>query len=398
MEKKKILIIAPAQSTHTHSWIGLIDQKKFDIRLFGLKNTNSGGNVDVFNYCFTHNFPYINAKKAGWLGFNLRKILYFLEIYQKWRLEEKWLAEIIRKWRPDIIHTLGINPSVDYFYPVLKKFDSSSFAWVITVRGGSDLELERFNQNKLGYFRQIFSACDAVIADNKVTLSYAYKLGLDPKKRIPLDFVPGTGGIDAKKFFALRKKETVKSRIILWPKACEATYSKGLPVLEAIKLSWKKIQPCTIYMTVVDKNFESWLNALPEEIRRNIKVFDRVPRKELIKMMARSRVVLLPSLVDGIPNALYEAMGCKTFPIVSPLSTIKSAITDKNVLFARNLYPNEIAKALVIAMTDDELVKKTIKRNMALVQKIANRKIIGHAVNEFYDHLCKNLRHNKNGN
>ena len=48
------------------------------------------------------------------------------------------------------------------------------------------------------------------------------------------------------------------------------------------------------------------------------------------------------------------------FPIVSPLETITNLIKqDENVLFARNLYPNEIADALIRAMMDDELVDQS---------------------------------------
>jgi hypothetical protein len=45
--------------------------------------------------------------------------------------------------------------------------------------------------------------------------------------------------------------------------------------------------------------------------------------------MARSRVMLAPSLVDGIPNSLYAAMACGAFPIVSPLDTITTVVEKK---------------------------------------------------------------------
>ena len=84
--------------------------------------------------------------------------------------------------------------------------------------------------------------------------------------------------------------------------------------------------------------------------------------------------MLAPSLTDGIPNTLYEAMAAGAFPIVSPLDTIQPIVkNERNVLFARNLYPQEIAEALCRAMHDDELVDHAAERNLKLVRKIADR-------------------------
>ena len=99
--------------------------------------------------------------------------------------------------------------------------------------------------------------------------------------------------------------------------------------------------------------------------------------------------MLIPSLSDGIPNSLYEAMGCGTFPIVSPLETITPVVkNEENVLFARNLYPEEIATALVRAMNDDALVDRAAEKNLDRVYQLADRKIIQKQVINFYENIC----------
>ncbi len=99
--------------------------------------------------------------------------------------------------------------------------------------------------------------------------------------------------------------------------------------------------------------------------------------------------MLAPSLVDGVPNSLYEAMACGSFPIVSPLETITTLVENgRNVLFARNLYPEEIADSLVRAMTDDRLVDNAATLNVEIVTRLADRREIERRVVDYYGKLA----------
>jgi glycosyltransferase involved in cell wall biosynthesis len=133
-----------------------------------------------------------------------------------------------------------------------------------------------------------------------------------------------------------------------------------------------------------------WFRMLPPHIRESCHGDHRLPRAEVLKMMLRARVMLAPSLVDGMPNSMLEAMAAGALPIVSPLDTIRSVVEhERNVLFARNLYPQEIAEALMRAMSDDRLVDEAAKRNLALVRLIANRPEIQLRVIRWYEELAR---------
>jgi hypothetical protein len=72
--------------------------------------------------------------------------------------------------------------------------------------------------------------------------------------------------------------------------------------------------------------------------------------------------------------------------VLSPLDTIRPLVRDgENVLFARNLYPDEIGAALVRAMHDDALVDAAAERNLGLVRALADRDVIRPRVLNLYE-------------
>ena len=393
--RKKILFIALAQSTHTHAWINLLTGLKFQVRLIGITRTKAPKDFKFPTYTF-------DLALARREELRLREKTYFqrlknIIIKEKempfktdQELEDEWLANIIKSWKPNIIHTLGFDPA-GYEYLRVKNTNNLSKIgiWLATVRGGPELALNHLLPSECTKIKKILQFCDQLIADNIQNYEIAVELGLAPNKISPLGVIPGTGGVDIEELSKMRKTKASQSRIILWPKAYECLASKASPVFEALKIAWKKIQPCEIYMTGIIPETALWFQALPAEIKNACKIFERMPRKHLLELMTRARVVLAPSLADGIPNILYEAMATGALPVLSPLETIKNVVTEKNALFARNLYPEEIATALVKAMNDNALVDQMTKDNFVLVKKIANRKILAQKVSRYYNELLR---------
>jgi len=396
MNKKKVLFIANANSSHTHSWIDLIrNNNAFDVRLFGVHDTGAIYDLDLPIYTFSKNFPNTALKNGKLRRYALlyrviSKVLAKIINSDIYFLERRWLSSIINKWKPDIVHTLGLEPASYEYFKVKEKYNlKNRNAWVVTARGGPELSLGRLLGEDVKKIKPVLEACDHFIADNQNNYKYALELGLSREKICPVGIIPGTGGMhldtNLENKIVLPSK---KNRIIVFPKAYECPASKALPVFEAIKICWDKLKPCEIHMYAATPETIMWFQTLPSEIKSSCHIEYRIPRAELLKMIAKSRVTLLPSLSDGIPNTLYEAMVHKSFPIVSPLETIKEIVSDKeNVLFARNLYPDEIAESLDIAMNDDVLVDNAAENNIKIIQNIADRSKIMKKICNFYLNL-----------
>ncbi len=343
--------------------------------------------LTVWNRYFTSN-PAFLPEALGFLSRMVGSQRYWIE-----HADAEWLAEIVYRWKPDVIHSLGLEPASFFLQHVRSKFKLDRSMWVVTARGGPELALGRLVPEVREKIIAVLNECDGFIADNECNLEYALELGLAPRKIITGGSVPGTGGVDADSLRAMRRSKPSGQRTILWPKAYDCPASKALPVLEAFKLAWSRIAPCTIYLTATDLETSQWLRTLPEDIYSSCVVYDRIPRAQLLELMASSRILLAPSLIDGVPNTLYEAMATGAFPIFSPLETFQGLVKNgENVLFARNLYPEEIAGALVRAMTDDELVDSALVRNLGLVQQLANRTVVSQRVEGFYRSITKSTK------
>ena len=393
--RPKILFVGWGHSTHTHAWIDLLKEAEFNVRLFSLPKSRPPDAWQVRTYVCRPSELNGNPNRLGLVCENRIERLanrWFRE-QTRWQsplIEQRWLASIIRGWRPDIIHSLGLE-SAAYYLEVRKRSQLAGVGrWVVQLRGGSDLTLAHRDPVLAPKIASLLGECDQVLSDNLANCCIAETIGIPLGKFASIGPVPGTGGLDVAALSTKAKLPPSRRTAILWPKAYECPWSKALPVLEALRRCHGKLGSPRIHFFACDKGeVLDWFRTLPAEMQQRCEIHARVPRDQVLEEMASSRVMLAPSLVDGVPNVLYEAMATGAFPIVSPLKTITPIVeNEKNVLFARNLYPDEIAEALVRAFTDDQLVDAAAKVNLELVASIADRSRIRNQVIDFYEGLA----------
>jgi glycosyltransferase involved in cell wall biosynthesis len=396
--RPRILFIGPGESTHTHSWAELLKDEPFNVRLFMAPHGSAPpANWKVKTYITDyHCGPLDPATRRRLFGkgkakrFVERSVGRVTGRTPKWNsFAAGWLAEIIRGWRPHIVHTFDLESAKFYHSVRQERLKGVHSKWVLQVRGGADLALSHLDPELRGQIGTVLRACDQLIGDNQQNFQIARELGVREDQISRIGTVPGTGGIDIEMLAQRWKGRTSERRVILWPRAYESIFAKALPVYEALQLCWERLLPCKLHLLAMNAESRMYYWTLPEHIRRACETHERLPRVEALNAMPHARVLLAPSLIDGVPNTMYEAMAAGAFPIVSPLQTIRPVVEDEqNVLFARNLYPEEIAAALVRAMTDDALVDAAAERNLALVRRIANREEIRARVVKFYEELA----------
>lgn len=401
--RPRVLFIGFAESVHTHSWIDLLHGAEINVRLFGLPSGAPPESWPVRTYVTWEGYRQNGARSDA------RQILSRIapepkikqivrKIVQRPRPGltdreqlQRWLVEVIDVWQPHVIHTLGLDPAGFLYEPIHRTCAlTGRITWVLQLRGGSDLALTQFDPRAVPAISRALTSCDQLLTDNRENFDIAHRLGMPLEKIASIAPVPGAGGVDVDALEKLWKARPASRRMIVWPKVYECPWSKAMPVFEALTLAWEKIQPCEVEMLATTPDIEMWYWALPDNIRSHCHLRGGIPKEQALEIVTAARVMLAPSLVDGTPNSLFEAMACGALPIVSPLKTITPIVShQENVLFARNLYPNEIAAELERAMTDDPLVEHIAANNRTLVRRFADRNQIRDRVINYYVELLQ---------
>lgn len=393
--KPRVLFIGPGNSTHTHAWIDLLAGAALNVRLFALPGGLPPDEWPVRTYVTTPTAQRLDTRTrrrlyaAGRIA-RAPKRVYARLVSSDRAVEQRWLAHVIREWTPDIIHTLGIDPAGEFYFDTRRDHGVGVIGrWIAQTRGGSDLALARFDTERASRVASVMRGADCLLSDNPINFEIACAMGVQEEQLSPIGAVPGAGGVDIDALRTYASGPPSSRSVILWPKAYECPWSKALPVFEALVRYWDRLPSCEIHMLAMEPETRMWFHALPPEIKQACRIDERIPRHEILQLMGRARVMLAPSLVDGTPNSMFEAMATGAFPVVSPLDTIRPLVRDdSNVLFARNLYPDEIGLALVRAMTDDALVDGAAERNLTLVRQLADRNTIRPRVVTLYETLA----------
>jgi glycosyltransferase involved in cell wall biosynthesis len=199
--------------------------------------------------------------------------------------------------------------------------------------------------------------------------------------------VPGTGGLRQDDFLNARSNHSNRNLIIV-PKAYDAPFHKTVVILEALRMVGDALDDYEIHLLMCSDEVRMWLSRMPEKIRRRLHAHETIPHDEFLKMLERTRVVIAPSLSDGTPNVMLEAMASGALPLMSPIDSIQEWIEDGyNGLLAPALRADLIAEALLRGLRDDELLERAQRINGDLVSHRANRDIIREQVLDYYRSL-----------
>ena len=399
--KLRILFVCYADSPHAQGWINLMQDAPIQVRVFTTRLLPLGNSWSPdWNFpTFVTIQPEITPKmkeRVFWLlpaGSRLKIISTWLDSH--FNLTAGYLRRTIQTWKPDIIHSLSIDKGAKLAKLALQGISPEDRPrWVVSSYG-NDICMDLFDADKSENIKSILAQCDGFMADCQRDRQLAVSGGLNPAKLALDHAVPGPGGLDLEAFAHLRQASADRN-LILVPKAFERDHAnRTLVIVEALRnLGEEFLRGYEIHFNMCSKSVLAYLRQMPAWLQQQVQCHAMLPQEDLFAQMGRARVMIAPSLIDGTPNVMLEAMAAGALPILSPIDSIQEWIKDgENGLLAHALYPDQVAGALRRGLLDDELFERARRLNWEVVCQRADRRKVRQEVLEYYRTLNQPRNH-----
>ena len=195
-----------------------------------------------------------------------------------------------------------------------------------------------------------FHAADKVITYTEEDKSSIINLGVDPNK---IEVIHN--GIDTK-LFTPKQRES-KNKQLLWI----GRYIKGKGVeylIDAFKIVSEEYDDLKLLMVgdgPLKKNIQKQINNLGLSEKITLKTF--VPNSEIQDLYRNSDVFVLPSLEEGVPRTILEAMSCEIPVVCTKLPQLVDIVNKCGILVPKR-DPEALAEAVLKIFSDNTLSHK----------------------------------------
>ena len=191
-------------------------------------------------------------------------------------------------------------------------------------------------------------------------------------------------GIDTEKF---KPENQGLPNTIFW--GGRFVSGKGLEYLiKALKIIEKKHHNFRLIMAGDGYLFHKIHNLVDDYgLSKNVIFEGRVPHNEIPKFLNSASIYVLPSIREGMPYALLEAMACGRPVVASNIPGINDVITNgENGLLVPPCDPNALANA-ILRLIEDHALRRKLRRNARklMVEKYSWDIIAGRTEKVYYE-------------
>lgn len=268
------------------------------------------------------------------------------------------LREVIQRIQPDLVHAMRIP------YEGMLAAEAYTGAPLVVSIWGNDFTLHAQSTAMMGYYtRWTMQVADALHSDCQRDVRLAREWGLSVEK--PVLVAPGNGGIRSDVFHPAEKP--IEQPVIINPRGFRP-YVRNDAFFKAIPLVLAKHPDAKFLCTSMagEAQAEQWIREL--NIAHAVELLAPVPHFEMANVFRRAQIVVSPSIHDGTPNTLLEAMACGCFPTAGDLESIREWIQpNENGLLFDSTNPQSIAQALIEALENKNLRVKARDLNQEII-------------------------------
>lgn len=288
------------------------------------------------------------------------------------------MKNLIDQTKPDIVHAMRIP------YEGMLAASANPAAPLLISTWGNDFTLHaRSNPLMASANRRAMRHADALHSDTQRDVRLAKEGGFGANK--PTIVMPGNGGVRSDIFYPPKTKQ-IQPRVIN-PRGIRA-YVRNDVFFSAIPIVLRQM-PDVLFECPAMKDepeAEGWVQKLG--IEKSVNLLPKLAPNELADLYGSAQVMVSPSVHDGTPNSLLEAMACGVFPVLGDLESIREWIADgENGLLIDPSDPDALANAIITGLKNSALRESATKQNIQLISARANYKKNMHEAEDFYKRI-----------
>jgi glycosyltransferase involved in cell wall biosynthesis len=305
------------------------------------------------------------------------------------------LRAFIQEVQPDLVHAMRIPYEGMLTASALQGLVPRSSSLVtrpsliprpsfLVSTWGNDFTLHAPSTPLMKYYtRKVMQVVDGLHADVERDARLAREWGLGVDK--PTLTAPGNGGVRAGVFYP--PKKLVKKPIVINPRGVRP-YVRNDSFFKSIPLALARRPDAKFLCTGMQNEPQAmgWVKELG--IENAVELLPAFPHEEMGEVFRGAQIVVSPSLHDGTPNTLLEAMACGCFPVAGDLESIREWITHgQNGLLFDATSPQSIADMILLGLEREDLRTEAAGLNADIISARAEYGVNMKKVEEFYERV-----------
>ena len=287
------------------------------------------------------------------------------------------LQALIGQIQPDLVHAMRYP-----FEGILAAIAEPSAPLIVSV-WGNDFTLHAQSNPVIGrYTRRALARTDALHADCQRDVRLARKMGFLQDR--PTVVLPGSGGVRTSIFSPPEEPRPDEPPVIINPRGFR-TYIRNDVFFKAIPLVLDEVPNARFIGTAMAHEAQAHKWAAEYGIEGAVDLLPLVPQGQLADLYRQAHVIVSPSIHDGTPNTLLEALACGCFPVAGDIESIREWLTNgKNALLVDPADPQALANAIIRAIRDKDFRWTAQAVNLHMVAERAEYGAVMAQADAFY--------------
>jgi glycosyltransferase involved in cell wall biosynthesis len=371
----RILFVAFGSSIHTARWISQLHDQDWDLHLFPVDQyyLSSALRGVTVHYLFRNNSPNIDpgVRQAtiGWPFVRGRERLRSISA----RIEgdplspASRLARVIRRTRPDLIHSFDTAGGL-LTYEAFQKLAGDFPPWIHNSWGSDLFYFGRQEENR-EKTNGMMRSCGYFMADCQRELELAPEYGFDG--RILGVFSAG-GGYHLDDMQQYRQGGPAsKRRVIALTGRHGVLGGRGLVGLRALEMCAEELRGYQIRVFLPQGDIAGAVEYVKMVTRLDISIVpEHSSHADILRLLGSARIAIALGMTDGTPHSMLEAMVMGAWPIQSNTADTRGWIDEgRNGNAVPPEDPSIVAAKIREMLIDDARIDEAAEYNRDLLRQ-----------------------------